>query len=199
MAANISFNPYATQNFLGSFSVTSDGFIQGSSMDDPNTRYFLSGGTVATTETIPMWGGLPIQESIPLSNSDGALGGAINRATTNAGITGFTVFDQGFSMVSTTSSTAPSAGAGNGINFYRLGTGRRIPLQIDPALVSLDGGLITQQVSWDYTANRIVAYTSGTALPVKILNINTNSLIITYDSVNNYVNWTTGACALCVI
>lgn len=199
MASNISFNPYATQVASGTFSVQSDGYIQGSSMDDPNTRYFLSGGTVATTETVPMWGGLPITESIPVSGSDGALGGAIARATTNESITGFTVFDQGFSMVSSTSSTAPSAGVGNGINFYRLGTGRRIPLPIDPALVSLDGGLITQQVSWDYTDNRIVAYTSGTALPVRILNINTNSLIVTYDSVNNYVNWTTGACALCLI
>lgn len=199
MSANISFNPYSTQTASNSFSVQSDGFIQGSSMDDPNTRYFLSGGTVATSETTPMWGGLPIVESIPVAGSDGALGGAVARAANNGEITGFSVFDQGFSMVATTSSRAPSAAAGNAINFYRLGSGRRIPLPIDPALISLDGGLITQQVTWDYAAQRIVAYVSGTALPVRILNINTNSLIVVYDSVNNYVNWTTGACALCLI
>jgi len=202
MSSNISFNPLTTTNGLGSFSVQSDGYVQGVALDDPAIRNALAGGYLAAAETLPMWGGVAIMENIPPSTSDGALGGAIQRADTNAHITGFSVFNQAHNWVTSPQSQVPSAGAGMTVPFYRLGSGARIAVAIDPALVSLDGGLITQQVSWDLTNQKIIAYSGGIgALACKILQINIgNSKTVTYDGVNNLVNWNnSGSCAIILI
>ena len=48
----------------------------------------------------------------------------------------------------------------------------RIVVAIDPTIVSgVLGALVTKQYSWDYTNQRIVAYDSVAALPVKILEV----------------------------
>jgi hypothetical protein len=39
--------------------------IQGVALDDPANRFNLASGTVASTETKPMWGGLPVAELLP--------------------------------------------------------------------------------------------------------------------------------------
>ncbi|MBL0880534.1 hypothetical protein HLB04_20885, partial [Serratia ureilytica] len=49
--ANLSLNPMATTNALGSFGVQSDGYVQGIALDDPANRFNLAAGTVAATET----------------------------------------------------------------------------------------------------------------------------------------------------
>ncbi len=67
--ANLSLNPMATTNAAGSFGVQSDGFIQGVALDDPANRFNLASGTVAATETKPLWGGLPVAELLPGVNS----------------------------------------------------------------------------------------------------------------------------------
>lgn len=53
--ANLSLNPMATTNALGSFGVQSDGYIQGVALDDPANRFNLAAGTVVATETKPLW------------------------------------------------------------------------------------------------------------------------------------------------
>lgn len=202
MASNISFNPITTSNGYGGFFVSSDGYVQGVAMDDPAVRNALAGGVLASTETSPMWGGIAISEYLGATPSDRPLGPDIKRAANNAGITGFSVFNQAHGMINSPQSQAPSAGAGMSVNFFRLGSGARIALAIDPTLVSLNGGLITQQVSWDFTNQKIIAYSGGIgALAVKILAINIgNSKTITYDGTNNLVNWVeTGSCALVLI
>jgi hypothetical protein len=65
MTAQITINPLLTSTAAGLFNVTSRGFIQGFAIDDPAIRYQLVGGFLASTETVPMWGGIPIAESIP--------------------------------------------------------------------------------------------------------------------------------------
>lgn len=155
----VQFNPMQTTGAAGSFSVQSDGYVQGLSMDSPNTRYNLAGGFIASTEVLPMWGGVGIYEDVPPAGvGQGTLGGAVGRATTLANLTGFSVFDQAHAWITTPQSPCPSGSPGMTCNFYRLGSGARIPLQIDPALASLDGGLITQQVSWDFVNQRLVPY-----------------------------------------
>lgn len=163
MPSNISFNPYLTSNAAGSFSVQSDGYIQGVAMDSPAIRNSLAGGYLASTETLPMWGGVAIQELLSPSTSDGSLGNSIGRATTNARITGFSVFNQAHAWVTSPQSQAPSAGAGMTIPFYRMGSGARIAVALDPSLVSLDGGLITQNVTWDINNQRLTPYDAATA------------------------------------
>lgn len=162
MASNISYNPVLTTNGAGLFSATSNGLIQGVAMDDPSIRNSLAAGILATTETLPMWGGVAIFEDIPAIGMDGALGGNIGRATAIANLTGFSVFNQAHAWINTPQSECPSAGAGMTIPFYRLGSGARIPVACDPSLISLDGGLVTQQVSWDFNNQRLQPYDAAT-------------------------------------
>jgi len=170
MVANPAFNPYTQTNATGSFNISASGLVQGTAMDDPATRYRLAGGYLATAETLPMWGGVGISELVPAQNvspfpPNATLGGAISRATTltaqAAGqLTGFSVFDQNYSAVQSPQSPVPLVGTGATLNFYRLGSLARVNLACDPSLVSLDGGLITQLVSWDFTNQRLIPYSA---------------------------------------
>lgn len=168
MVANITFNPLITTNGLGSFNVQSDGFVQGQAMDDPSARYRLRGGVLSSAATLPMWGGVGISETTnPITNGSpsGVMGGNITRATQIAGtapaagdLTGFSVFDQDYAMVNTPQSPVPLAGSGQSVHLYPFGSRARIALAIDPSLVTLEGNVISQQVSWDFVNQRLVPY-----------------------------------------
>lgn len=168
MSASISFNPYVTGNGAGSFAVTSDGLVQGTALDSPNTRYNLAGGILASTETIPMWGGVAISEYVPgavsaIPELGGTIGRATNMTPATAGvITGFSVFDQNHSMVQTPSSPVPLAGVGGQVNFYRLGSNARIAVPCSPNLVNLEGLIVTSKVLWDFTNEILTPYSSTT-------------------------------------
>jgi hypothetical protein len=173
----VSFNPYVQTNVTGSFALESAGLVVGTMFPDPAARYQLSGGRLATTETLPMWGGVGISENIPpeaANNPRTEMGSVIARATAAANLTGFSIYDQNYSWVNSPASPVPSGDKGGQVNFARLGSLLRVILEIDPTLVSLEGGLITQQVSWDYTNQKIIAFAT-TALPVKILTIKSNN------------------------
>jgi hypothetical protein len=182
MVATVSFNPVLTSSALGSFNIDSNGYIQGQAMDDPSARNWLAGGVLATTETLPMWGGCGVTEIIPSStysstqNGITNLGSQIARATavaagftatapTNASgiLTGFSVFDQAHNMINTPQSPVPTAGSGMMVNFYRLGSNARIAVACEPSLVSLQSGNITQQVSWDFKDQVLQPYDASTA------------------------------------
>ncbi len=170
MAATIAFNPYVTTNARGSFNISSTGLTQGMPLDDPAVRYALSGGTLASTETLPMWGGVAISEAVPGSagTPQTSLGGIISRATTvtatsTNGLTGFSVFQQNYSAINNAQSPVPLVFPGGMVNFYRLGSGARIPVAIDPSLVDLEGNVISQQVSWDFNNSVLQPYDASTA------------------------------------
>jgi hypothetical protein len=191
--ANPSINPVIVTNFPGSFSVTSDGYVQGIFLDDPAIRNELAGGFLATAETLPMWGGVAIADAIPNpANQSDALGGAISRALAQTGLTGFSVFNQASNMIQTPQSRVPLSGTGMGVNFFRLGSGARICVQCDATFAAtLAGESVITQCSWDYTNQKLVAYDSTAALPVKILNVNIgNSKIVSYSSGTGFANWT---------
>jgi hypothetical protein len=198
MVANIAFNPYIQTNAAGMFTVESDGLIVGTAYPDPATRFALAGGWLAQTETLPMFGGIAISENVPTERStapatptrpDIALGSVIARAAAYANLTGFSVFDQNYAAVNTPQSPVPTVGSGGLVNFYRLGSGARIALAIDPALVTLEGGLITAQVSWDFSAQRLIAFAT-TALNVKVLSIkSTGCMRPIYTSGTGLTTW----------
>jgi hypothetical protein len=205
------FNPYVQTNAAGMFNIESDGYIVGAAMPDPSARNWLAGGWLAATETLPMFGGVAISEAIPqerppVTRPDTALGGAIIRATVATigfapgSITGFSVFDQNYAAVNTPQSPCPSVQAGGLVNFYRLGSQARVALAIDPALISLEGAIITQQVSWDLANQRIIAFATN-ALPVKILGIkSSNCMVPVFNAGNGQVTWNyNGAAALCLL
>jgi hypothetical protein len=160
----------ATTNGAGSFNTQSEGYIQGTAMDDPAARFRLRSGILASDETLPMWGGVGIYEDVagPLSTPSAlkpsiALGGAVGRANIIAGpnakmLTGFSVFDQAHNMINTPQSPVPLAGSYQTVNFYPLGSFARIAVACDPSLASLEGGINTAQVSWDFVNQRLVPY-----------------------------------------
>jgi hypothetical protein len=131
----ISLNPVLTSNAADTFSVTLDGMMQGMAMDDPAIRYQLTGGQLAPTETLPMFGGVPISEYIPpITNiMDSSLQNLIARATTAPTVTGISVFNQNHAMINTPQSPVPQADIGMLVNFYRNGSRARIPFALDPA------------------------------------------------------------------
>lgn len=195
----ISFNPMATSNASGMFYTDSSGLVQGEYQFDPVSRQYISGGYVASTETNPMWGGIAIQEVLPLATATAAIGGSISRATTVATITGFTVSTQmSNAIVTPGSSNVGVVSVGQSVQFARLGSGLRLVVQCDPTLVDLDGTIITSQVAWDFTNQKLIAYTTGTALPVKILQVQSgNSKTVSYSSGNaTWVNNGTAAVIL---
>ncbi|WP_152565225.1 hypothetical protein [Caballeronia glathei] len=138
--------------------------MQGVYFDEPALRYSLALGTLSPTATGPIWGGVPISESIPGAPSDTTTGGTVIQASAVANITGFTVFNQAYSWVGSPQSQVPLAGsAGMTVPFFRMGSGVRLAVAMDPSLVSLDGGLITQQVSWDFNNNVLQPFNAATA------------------------------------
>lgn len=187
----LSINPVITTNAPGSFDISSTGYIQGQALDSPNARYNLAGGVLAQTETKPMFGGVAISELIPGgtagSGRSSTLGTTIIRATTvpiaqttatkPAGmITGFSVFDQAHHMISSAQSPVPQASNGMGVHYYRMGSGARIAVACDPALVALDGTIVTANVSWDFTNSVLQPYlaSGGTEAVTSMTWANTN-------------------------
>ena len=194
-------NPFAMTSAANSFAVDSEGFVQGDAQDDPVIRNLLRTGPLASTETLPMWGGVALFENISASGS-ASIGNTVGRATTNTAVGAFSVFNQANAMVVTTSSDVPLAAPGGTISYYRLGSGARIPVQCDPALADLDGGAVSQQVSWDFTNQKLIAYNSGIgALPVRVEAIAVgNSKTVSYNSSTGNATWVpNGATAIIVI
>ena len=201
MSAQISLNPMATTNAAGLFSVNSNGFTQGDAQDDPAIKFQLVGGVLSTAATVPLWGGVPIAETIPTAQNGvysgdvqpgtDTLGSAIVQASDSVAPTGISVFNQAFQGITTPQSNAPLYSPGMSVNFYRFGSGARIPLPCDASVVALAGSSIVETVYWDVTNNRLTTTASGNfAVPVKILRISTSgNKIVSYSSVTGNANW----------
>lgn len=154
--ANLSLNPMATTNAAGSFGVQSDGFIQGVALDDPANRFNLASGTVAATETKPLWGGLPVAELLPGVNSSHR-GSTIRRAVSLAELEGFTVFNQAHNGLTTPQSPVPLYASGMSVSFYRLGSNMRVPLKASAQVVALGttGASVKTPLAWDFVNNQV--------------------------------------------
>jgi hypothetical protein len=207
----ITINPYLQMSTTGTFIIESSGKIVGTAEPDEATRNFLAGGyfdSAATGATGTLWGGVAIEEDIPTgytgtppSTPHVALGGKVKWAADYAHVTGFCVFDQNYSMVNTPQSPVPQSAPGMRAHFYRMGSGARVNLEIDPTLVSLQGGLINQPVSWDFVNQKIIAFAT-TPLPIKaIIGIYPNSKAPRYNSSTGFLTWNTtpAFAATCVL
>jgi hypothetical protein len=213
MTAQISLQPMVTTTAAGLFNVNSAGFTQGDAMDDPAVKFALSGGILSSGATSPLWGGLPIQESTTAGQSGvfagnvqpgtNTLGSTIAAATAVIAPTGISVYNQAFGGITTPQSTAPLYSPGMSVNFYRFGSGARIPLVLDPASLTIDGELISTTVYFDYTNNWVTVNNPGAqpALPVKVLQVSTSgNKTVSYNSGTNNANWIYNQnVALCLI
>jgi hypothetical protein len=170
MVATVSFDYMTTTNAPGTFLVQSTGFVQGVFVDDPTTRNWLKGGVVSTNETIPMFGGLAINaQTLPSPVTGGPVtnqGAIISRATNvTAGaalaVTGFTVFNQAYGMISTPLSPVPLAGSNYQIMYFDLGSNARIPVACAATLATLEGNSVRQQVSWDFVGQQLIPFVAA--------------------------------------
>jgi hypothetical protein len=165
----ISLNPVLVTTAPGSFSTTSEGYVQGTAMPDPATRFALAGGVLSQAETLPMWGGVGVYAYVPgtIPGPADQMGQIVGRATTvtqtgAGGLIGFSVFDQAHAWINTPQSPVPVGLNGMTVPYYKLGSGARIAVQADPSLVSLEGGSIGAQVSWDFNSQSLVAFAAST-------------------------------------
>lgn len=200
-ATSIPFNPAATTNLAGLFITQAQGLVQGVFMDDPALRYELAGGVLKSTETLPMWGGVAVEELVSATGFS-PLGNDIARSVAQTSYSGFSVFNQNGAAINTPQSPVPLTLLGGQVNFFRKGSGARIVVACDPALVDLGGGITTAQVSWDYTNQKLVAYDSVAALPVQVLSVQAlGCMTVSYNSGTGAATWTrsSNACAVIVI
>jgi hypothetical protein len=203
MSGTISFNPYATQTPSNTFLNPTQGYIQGLALDDPSSRMWLEGGQLASTETVTMWGGVPISIEINnLGTGSEGLGPVVKRSTTQGNTLGWSVFNQASSMVIAPGNNVPQAGTGNYVSYYRNATNARIPVYCDPALIAaLSAGEFINAAAlyWDVTNYRITLTTTGGnfALPTSTVlrSTNTNSKYVNYAS-SSSVTWSTGDVAI---
>lgn len=187
MVASVTINPLNTTNAASTFLTSSSGYIQGTALDSPTHRYSLAGGILSTTETLPMWGGVGICESIPGASTlpERSLGSIITRATSVNGfgggggtsggstvgnLTGFSVFDQDYAAINSPQSPVPLVPSSGMVNFYRLGSEARVVVACDAALAATlrVGGTVpvTQEVSWDFGGQQLAPFNASWAANV---------------------------------
>lgn len=191
MSGTISFNPYATSFPVNPFVLQTQGYISGFAVDEPASRGWLRSGVLASTETIVMWGGVPVSQAINQNgNGSEQLGPQIKRATSASTTLGFSVFNQAAHMVLVPGATSvPTAATGNSVHFYRIGSGQvRIVVACDPALVSaLTAGELTNGVAtlyWNTTSMFLSASaTNAWALPstIQLESVSTNSKVVSWN------------------
>jgi hypothetical protein len=82
----------------------------------------------------------------------------VSLTDTNKPLAGFSVFDEAYAGITSPQSPVPLYGNLMQVNYYPLGSLARIVVAADPSLVSLRGGPIAPQVSWDFTNQLLVPY-----------------------------------------
>lgn len=162
--AGVSLNPMVTTNAAGLFGIKSQGWYQGVALDDPAVRYALAGGYVASTETLPMWGGLGITELVPGLVAR-PVGSIVKRATALGNLTGFTVFNQANNGIVTPQSPVPTMSGDMSVSFYRLGSRARIPLLVSAAVIALQASSIqvNQPLVWNFTTGSVDVFSTVAA------------------------------------
>jgi hypothetical protein len=201
MPATVSLQPYVTTTSTLSFQLQTDGFIQGFFQDSPVTRYALEGGVVSSSQTTPIWGGLPLSLTIPgpgLLGSSSGTGAVATVATTAANIDAWCVLNQASAGVITTNSPSPLFPSGASLNFGRIGCGMLLALPVNPTAVNtLALAASNTPLYWNFTSNYI-DITGATPLGLQFYAVNTNSKTISYNATTGFCTWVPGSAVIIV-
>ncbi|CAB4132085.1 hypothetical protein UFOVP136_34 [uncultured Caudovirales phage] len=197
MAFALTLDPMAT-NAAGDLArIQSDGLFQGQVLVNPYTNAGLDAGIIASTETYPLYAGLPV--SLGIDTLDAKRGNVVRKSVVGgvaAGIQGFTVSQNaGVMGFQTPTSPVPLFPQGSSINFYPLGSKARIVVQIDNTLAATFDGtiLINTPVRWDFTNDKLVAWVSGTdAANLQITGIRIIQVALATTSQNRAIAYNTG-------
>ena len=168
MTANLAYNYLQTTTAAGTFLSQSGGGIQGMYIDAPATRFELRGGALASSETLPMWGGVGINvTAVPNTGSNPGVassGGQVTRATNltvgaSGQLVGFSVFNQAYGAVNTPQSPVPLIGSGMQVNYFLFGSNAQLYVAAAPAMAAYSEGYsVATQVSWDYVGQQLIPY-----------------------------------------
>lgn len=202
--SGISINPILTTNAAALFNVNSNGFVQGDAQDDPAVKFALCQGVYDPTATAPILGGNPILETIPslaalalnMANVGATIVNALATGTYAHRINGFTVFNQAFAGITTPQSNCPSYQPGQSVNYYRGGSGARIPVRASAGLLAtIVGGQPVNDLpcSWNFAEGYLDVYDGTNQFAFKVLRFSPagNNLTATYNSGSNTANWIT--------
>lgn len=193
----MNFNPFPITNAQGSFSVQSQGYIQGDVLADPATRFAIAAGIVDSAETLPMWGGVAIYEKTPPAQPSGGFDGSTIARAYNDGmggsfLSGFSTFNGSFAAPTSPQSPVPLQSAGFSFNFVRLGSGNRVVVACSADVIALAGSANPQQFSWDVDAQQLIPVSiAPDALSFKatLISINTNSMTVDYNPTTGFATW----------
>lgn len=189
MVANVAAsNPLITTVSQGTFNVSSAGGVQGTAMPDPAVQFALAGGTLASTETLPMWGGVGIYLDTPgvTGGPNYTLGTVVGRATSLTNLLAFSVFDQNYAMINSPQSPVPASPSYGQVNYYPLGSRARIWLAADPSVATAaPGSLVNQSVSWDFVNQKIIPYAGATTISSGTYNSTSGLVTLTMASAVN--------------
>lgn len=143
-------------------------YVQGTVLNPPTTATesgvgtAVDGGVVSATVATSLWAGMAITAYLQQP-----VGFAVAPAQSVGQITGFTVWSDAMlasrdSLVAPAWGPVPLAAANMGVNFVGLGSGALIVLQATAGLVnSLKDASVTTPVSWDFSAQRLIPYSSA--------------------------------------
>ena len=170
---------YQTTVANNTFLLNTDGFIVGTLYGKFPDRYAIEGGVVASTQTTPLYGGLPLTLAVtaPTIQGSSGLGERATLATAQTNIDGWSVFDQGAAGIISGFSNVPLYYVNTSINFVRSGF---LVLPVNPAAVNtIAGGASNQAIFWNF-AQGYVDITGTGALGYQIIALSTNSKTVTY-------------------
>nr|MBJ7892527.1 hypothetical protein [Serratia sp. PAMC26656] len=152
-----------TTNARGTFYTKSDGLIQGVALDDPAARYALASGTLANSETRPLWGGVAVNELVP-GVSSAPRGTTIKRATSIAELVGISVFNQAHNGLTTPQSPVPLFLSNMSVSFYRFGSGMRVPVKVSDAVIALGsnaaGMSVNHPLVWNFATDSLDVFST---------------------------------------
>lgn len=185
---SITLNPLPTTFASGTFNDTTIGYVAGSLFPNASTRNLIRTGTIASSVTGLMYGGVGVTVSTPAAGSPMA-GAQLTIATAIGNLAGFLVWDQSAAPVQTPQSDVPLGSPGMSFSFVEFGLGHIIVLPISAAnAANLLNVTDITQLTWDYTNQVVVPYTSGqipgpSSLPAKIIDVQIgNSWVVTPNS-----------------
>ena len=185
---SITLNPLPTTQATGTFNDSTVGYVAGSLYPNASTSNLIRTGVVGSAVTGLMYGGVGITVSTQAAASP-MLGPQITIATAITNLSGFLVWDQSAAPIQTPQSNVPLASAGMGFSFVEFGLGHVIALPMSAAnAANLLNVADTTQLTWDYTNQVLLPYTSGqipgpSSLPAKIIDVQIgNSWVVTPNS-----------------
>jgi hypothetical protein len=178
--AGFTVNPVVVTNFQGSFFATSTGYVSGTLLDDPVTRFKLNQGMWNVSGTAA-YGGMGVTINLPtVANEVSEYNSVLSLASAETNLNGWTVWNQATGMVQTPQGNVPLAAQYMSVDYVEVGSGARIVVACSSSTAAaLAAAAQNVALYWDYTNQVLLSSPGGTALTAKLIDVDTvgNSMV----------------------